>query len=167
MYILDDLSDQLTEYLEPKQIEEVVRAYHFAAEAHEGQFRRSGEPYVSHPLAVAGILAGMHMDHQSLMAAMLHDVIEDTRYRKDDLASEFGEVCSEGGGGGETIRGRIPSLDRAASMVSSAGARGGVPRARPAPGRPRGERASSRPACRRRCGCRPRPPRARSRASSW
>ena len=75
---LEELGTTLQTYLSPDQSNLVKRAYYFAEQAHYGQFRRSGEPYVTHPLAVAGILADMHMDHQSLMAAMLHDVIEDT-----------------------------------------------------------------------------------------
>ena len=75
---LDTLTDKLDSYLDTKQIKLVRDAYYFAADAHEGQKRRSGEAYVTHPLAVADILADMHMDHQSLAAAMLHDVIEDT-----------------------------------------------------------------------------------------
>ena len=60
---IDDLAERLASYLEPDQIDQVRRAYSFAAEAHEGQYRKSGEPYSSHPLAVAFILADMHMDH--------------------------------------------------------------------------------------------------------
>ena len=78
-----------------EQIREVYRAYLFSAEAHEGQRRRSGEPYIYHPLAVARILAGMHMDHQCLMAAILHDVIEDTETAKDQLIREFGPEVAE------------------------------------------------------------------------
>ncbi|MEM1143815.1 MAG: RelA/SpoT family protein [Pseudomonadota bacterium] len=74
---------------------QVRRAYYFAEQAHFGQQRRSGEPYVTHPLAVAGILADMHMDHQSLMAAMLHDVIEDTGIDKDAIEEQFGSSVAE------------------------------------------------------------------------
>ncbi len=91
----DDLSIQLHTYLEPEQVEAVHRAYCFAENAHEGQTRRSGEPYISHPLAVAGILANMHMDHQCLMAALLHDVIEDTGVPKHILGREFDEEVAE------------------------------------------------------------------------
>ncbi|HHX81646.1 MAG TPA: bifunctional GTP diphosphokinase/guanosine-3',5'-bis pyrophosphate 3'-pyrophosphohydrolase, partial [Pseudomonadaceae bacterium] len=62
--------------------------------AHDGQIRRSGEAYVTHPLAVAEILQKMHMDHQSLMAAMLHDVIEDTGLTRDALAAQFGDTVA-------------------------------------------------------------------------
>jgi len=77
-------------YLEPEQLEDVRKSLDFAEEAHEGQYRRSGEPYITHPVAVASILADMHMDHQSLMAALLHDVIEDTDVTKDTIAKLFG-----------------------------------------------------------------------------
>src|SRR5690606_15827260 len=92
---IDSLCLTLAEYLSPDQVEQVRRAYHFAEEAHEGQSRRTGEPYVTHPLAVACILADMHMDHQSLMAAMLHDVIEDTGISKDMLRAQFGDAVAE------------------------------------------------------------------------
>ena len=92
---LQTLDDTLRTYLTPEQSNQVKRAYFFAEQAHHGQFRRSGEPYVTHPLAVAGILADMHMDHQSLMAAMLHDVIEDTGIRKDAIGGQFGETVAE------------------------------------------------------------------------
>jgi guanosine-3',5'-bis(diphosphate) 3'-pyrophosphohydrolase len=73
----------------------VRRAYFYAEQAHDGQRRRSGEAYVTHPLAVSSILADMHMDHQSLMAAMLHDVIEDTGIAKEALQTQFGESVAE------------------------------------------------------------------------
>ncbi len=85
----------LGSYLTDSQVEAVKRAYFFAEQAHYGQVRRSGEPYVTHPLAVAGILADMHMDPQSLMAALLHDVIEDTGVTKNDLGAQFGEEVAD------------------------------------------------------------------------
>lgn len=91
MFTIDDLADRLGSYLPDDEIRQVKRAFYFAEQAHDGQRRRSGEPYVTHPLAVANILANMHMDHQSLMAAMLHDVIEDTHVPRDALAKQFGE----------------------------------------------------------------------------
>ena len=78
------------EYLEPDQINLVRRAYYYAEQAHDGQIRISGAPYVTHPLAVAGILREMHMDHQSIAAAMLHDVIEDTGLTKEAISDQFG-----------------------------------------------------------------------------
>ena len=95
MQTLDALSSTLQTYLDPEQTNYVRRAYYFAEQAHYGQLRRSGEPYVSHPLAVAGILADMHMDHQSLMAAMLHDVIEDTGIDKSAIGEQFGPTVAE------------------------------------------------------------------------
>lgn len=86
---------QLTSYLHDTQVQLVKRAYFFAEQAHYGQVRRSGEPYVTHPLAVAGVLAAMHMDHQSLMAALLHDTIEDTGVTKEDIGAQFGEEVAE------------------------------------------------------------------------
>ena len=91
MFTIDDLADRLGSYLPDDEIRQVKRAFYFAKQAHDGQRRRSGEPYVTHPLAVANILANMHMDHQSLMAAMLHDVIEDTHVPRDAMAAQFGE----------------------------------------------------------------------------
>ncbi|EAQ97646.1 RelA/SpoT family protein [Congregibacter litoralis] len=95
MQTIDSLDANLRSYLDEQQSTLVRRAYYFAEQAHFGQQRRSGEPYVTHPLAVAGILADMHMDHQSLMAAMLHDVIEDTGIDKTAIESQFGEAVAE------------------------------------------------------------------------
>ncbi len=92
---IDGLADRLSTYLAADQVNLVRRAYFYAEQAHDGQRRRSGEAYVTHPLAVASILADMHMDHQSLMAAMLHDVIEDTGIAKEALTAQFGETVSE------------------------------------------------------------------------
>ena len=90
---IEALTLKLSSYLEDEQIALVRSAYDYAAIAHSGQKRRTGEPYVTHPLAVADILADMHMYHQSLAAAMLHDVIEDTETDKSNLAERFGEVA--------------------------------------------------------------------------
>jgi guanosine-3',5'-bis(diphosphate) 3'-pyrophosphohydrolase len=88
---IDSLAVDLGEYLAPDQIEQVRQAYRFAEVAHKDQTRRSGEPYITHPLSVAGILSEMHMDHQCLMAAILHDVIEDTGVLKHTIGKKFGE----------------------------------------------------------------------------
>jgi len=85
----------LEDYLEPDQIAEVYRAYLFGAEAHDGQSRLSGEPYIYHPVAVARILAEMRMDSKSLIAALLHDVIEDTPTAKEQIIKLFGEEVAE------------------------------------------------------------------------
>ena len=95
MHTIDALDSTLRSYLNPEQTNNVKRAYFFAEQAHFGQVRRSGEDYVTHPLAVAGILADMHMDHQSLMAAMLHDVIEDTGIPKSAIGKQFGPTVAE------------------------------------------------------------------------
>ncbi len=92
---VEGLARELSSYLDTTRINQVRRAYYYAEQAHEGQRRRSGEPYVTHPLAVASILAELKLDHQSLMAAMLHDVIEDTGIPKDALADQFGESVAE------------------------------------------------------------------------
>ena len=95
MPAIDALADRLSTYLGADQVNLVRRAYFYAEQAHDGQRRRSGEAYVTHPLAVANILADMHMDHQSLMAAMLHDVSEDTGIAKEALTAQFGETVAE------------------------------------------------------------------------
>ena len=94
MQTLESLTEKL-DYLAPDQVEGIIRAYHYAKDAHEGQFRRSGDPYIVHPVAVCKILAEMHMDPQSLMAALLHDVIEDTGISKETLSDYFDPVVAE------------------------------------------------------------------------
>ncbi len=89
------LESLLEEYLPAEQIATVRRAYEFGAQLHEGQARTSGEPYIYHPLAVARILAEMRLDHQTLAAAILHDVIEDTEVSKGEIASRFGNDVAE------------------------------------------------------------------------
>ncbi len=90
-----ELSKLIGTYLQPEQVQKVQRAYHFGAKAHEGQKRASGEPYIHHPLEVARILGDMHMDHQTLMAAILHDVIEDTPTAKKEIRRKFGKGVAE------------------------------------------------------------------------
>ncbi|MES2918830.1 MAG: bifunctional GTP diphosphokinase/guanosine-3',5'-bis pyrophosphate 3'-pyrophosphohydrolase [Pseudomonadota bacterium] len=92
---IDALCTRLATYLSPDHVADIRRAYCYSEIAHEGQFRRNGDPYITHPLAVANILCDMHMDHQSIMAAMLHDVIEDTGVSKGDLSALFGEEVAE------------------------------------------------------------------------
>ncbi len=95
MRTINALDSTLRSYLSAEQSNHVKRAYYFAEQAHFGQLRRSGEDYITHPLAVAGILADMHMDHQSLMAAMLHDVIEDTGIEKSAIGNQFGTTVAD------------------------------------------------------------------------
>src|SRR3712207_4799945 len=82
-------------YLKPEDLTQLESAYHFSKAAHAGQFRKSGEPYISHPLAVADILAQWHMDPQALTAALLHDVTEDTELTKTDISRTFGKPVAE------------------------------------------------------------------------
>jgi RelA/SpoT family (p)ppGpp synthetase len=89
------LLNKLETYLPPEQVDRVRDAYEFGAQAHEGQKRLSGEPYIAHPVAVADILADLHMDAQTIVAAILHDVIEDTATAKDEIAERFGAEVAE------------------------------------------------------------------------
>ncbi|MEW6444760.1 MAG: bifunctional GTP diphosphokinase/guanosine-3',5'-bis pyrophosphate 3'-pyrophosphohydrolase [Pseudomonadota bacterium] len=89
--IFAPLAEALAEYMESACIERVSQAYVFSAHAHEGQTRVSGEPYITHPVAVAGILAGLRLDEKTIIAALLHDVIEDTPTARDQIASEYGD----------------------------------------------------------------------------
>ena len=82
-------------YLPEQHVARVIRAYEVGAVAHEGQMRKSGEPYITHPIAVAGILAEMGMDAETIIAAILHDTLEDTALSRSELAGEFGETVAE------------------------------------------------------------------------
>jgi RelA/SpoT family (p)ppGpp synthetase len=82
-------------YLSPEQLELITAAYEFASQAHEGQRRYSGEAYITHPVAVAGLLADLHMDYQSIAAALMHDVIEDTPMAKTQIAARFGQEVAD------------------------------------------------------------------------
>lgn len=93
--LIRDLHAQIKTYLSAAEIERVIQAFKVSAQAHREQIRRSGEPYIIHPIAVATILAQMHLDSETLMAALLHDVIEDTPYTKDQLYEEFGAAVAE------------------------------------------------------------------------
>jgi GTP pyrophosphokinase len=90
-FLVSDLCAILETYLESAEVKQIYRAYLYSADAHQGQARASGEPYVFHPLAVARILAEMHMDRESITAAILHDVIEDTPVAREEIATRFGE----------------------------------------------------------------------------
>jgi GTP diphosphokinase / guanosine-3',5'-bis(diphosphate) 3'-diphosphatase len=82
-------------YLKPKDVSRLSDAYRFSEAAHAGQLRQSGDPYISHPLAVAEILAEWHLDGQTLMAALLHDVTEDTSVTKDEISDTFGKSVAD------------------------------------------------------------------------
>ena len=95
MYLFDSLKDVAQEYLTEPQIEALRHSYVVARDAHEGQTRSTGEPYIIHPVAVARILAEMRLDLETLQAALLHDVIEDTEVTKEQLETQFGIAVAE------------------------------------------------------------------------
>jgi guanosine-3',5'-bis(diphosphate) 3'-pyrophosphohydrolase len=95
VYLFEGLKQKLEAYLPPDKVADTQRAFIVARDAHSGQMRSSGDPYITHPVAVAGILANMRLDHETLMAALLHDVIEDTHHSKEDLSEQFGETVGE------------------------------------------------------------------------
>ena len=88
--VLNDLIEMLKEY-NPEEVEIVKRAYEYADDLHKGQFRQSGEPYISHPLNVAYILAELHADRDTVCAGLLHDTLEDTKITKEDIAHDFNQ----------------------------------------------------------------------------
>ncbi len=89
-----NLLDKVKTYLSPEEVGQIQKAFTFGFKAHDGQKRQSGVPYISHPVAVASILADMRLDAQTLIAAILHDTIEDTDVAREDVASEFGETVA-------------------------------------------------------------------------
>src|SRR6187549_4286650 len=84
---LRELINSLETYLPAEQVQRIREAAEFGAEAHQGQKRLSGEPYIAHPLAAAEILADLHLDADTIVGAILHDVIEDTPIAKEDIAA--------------------------------------------------------------------------------
>lgn len=91
MSYFDELCGELKLYLDDEQIDKCYQAYLVAEKGHDGQMRRSGEPYISHPVAAALILAEMRLDYQTIMATLLHDVVEDTKTSKEELIQKFGQ----------------------------------------------------------------------------
>ena len=85
----------LKDYLSQEEIEQVWDAYRYSADAHQGQTRKSGEPYITHPVAVACILAKLHLDVPTLLAALLHDVVEDTGIPITELSERFGQQVAD------------------------------------------------------------------------
>ncbi len=92
---INQLIDKLEGYLPAEDVERVQAAYDFAFQAHDGQRRRSGEPYITHPVAVADLLADLRLDAQTLIAAILHDVMEDTPTLKEEITTRFGAEVAE------------------------------------------------------------------------
>ncbi len=95
MKLFDSLKQIIQTYLPEEQIRTIERAFILARDAHQGQHRSSGEPYITHPVAVACIIAEMKLDYEAIMAALLHDVIEDTPYTETQLTEEFGKSVAE------------------------------------------------------------------------
>lgn len=91
----EQLFIETSQYLKPEDITQLRNAYSFGQGAHSGQFRKSGEPYISHPVAVARILSKLHLDAPTLTAALLHDVVEDTNISKAEISERFGEPVAE------------------------------------------------------------------------
>lgn len=91
---VDDLLKIIKSYLPNADLEIVSRAYKFSETAHSGQIRRSGEPYISHPLGVAAILAELQLDVPSIITGLLHDTVEDTSVTLKDIESEFGSTVA-------------------------------------------------------------------------
>src|SRR3989338_480788 len=91
----DQLIDELSAYLKPKDIDRIRVAIEFSRAAHQGQMRQSGDPYVSHPIAVARVLTPLHIDAQAIIAALLHDVVEDTDVTSEQVAEKFGKPVAD------------------------------------------------------------------------
>ncbi len=92
---LEGLRQSVAGYLKPADLSRLEEAYHFSDAAHHGQLRKSGEPYISHPVAVAEILSQWQLDAQTLVAALLHDVVEDTEVSTDDISNRFGKPVAD------------------------------------------------------------------------
>ena len=91
----DLLIEEASAYLKPQDIVYVREAIEFGRAAHQGQTRQSGDPYISHPIAVARILTTLHLDVQAIIAALLHDVVEDTEVTAEQVAEKFGKPVAE------------------------------------------------------------------------
>ncbi len=88
---VEDVFEMVASYMNAEHVETIKKAYQLAYEAHDGQFRKSGEPYIVHPVQVAGILAELQMDPATVAAGFLHDVVEDTDVSREDIVREFDE----------------------------------------------------------------------------
>ena len=95
MLLFNTLKQQINEYLSPHHVKEITKAYNLASKLHRGQLRYNGDPYITHPIEVARILVEMRMDYQSIIAAMLHDVLEDTTVSKAEISEIFSVKIAE------------------------------------------------------------------------
>lgn len=91
---LEDLLNRIRAFYPNADLKIIEKAYYFSEKAHEGQIRRSGEPYISHPLSVAGILADLRLDLDTIATGLMHDTVEDTGVTLEDIRREFGEVIA-------------------------------------------------------------------------
>ena len=91
MLRINDIIDKAQTYLPPEDLEMIEKAYIYSASVHQGQVRLSGEPYLTHPMEVAGILTDMKMDAATIISGLLHDTIEDTLTTAEQLEKEFGK----------------------------------------------------------------------------
>src|ERR1700761_8852712 len=89
------LEERVGAYLPKEQVMRIRRAFLVGALAHDGQTRKSGEPYITHPVAVAQVLAELGLDAETIIAAILHDTLEDTHLSREELAGAFGETVAE------------------------------------------------------------------------
>ena len=87
----EELREKLVKNFTPEEVKKIDKAYNLARDAHDGQLRYSGQPYIIHPVAVAAILVDLCMDYQSVVAALLHDTVEDTDISVEYVKNEFGE----------------------------------------------------------------------------
>ena len=92
---IEELLQEVSAYLKPEDVESILRAVELSKTAHHGQLRHSGEDYVTHPIAVARILTQLHLDAQAIIAALLHDVVEDTAITTEDIANQFGKPVAD------------------------------------------------------------------------
>ena len=95
MATIEDIIKDVKRYNKHSNIKLILKAYDFAKEHHEGQFRKSGEPYITHPVEVAYIVTTLELDDDAICAALLHDIVEDTDVTREDIVREFGEGIAD------------------------------------------------------------------------
>ena len=116
----DDLMKEVETYIKkPESLEKISAAYEKARSLHEGQLRKSGEPYIIHPLNVAGILAELHAGPDTICAGLLHDVVEDTECTNEDIAKEFGTDIAEMVDGSRSVLISVTTLETFSATLST------------------------------------------------